>query len=196
MGRSGRRSEPQVCERGLGCAPTIFESDESLLIGVRAPKIQEAEPRVLCLLDGPPKKEMHPSEIAETGVRASVLVNQRIFVPKREHGGYGALVFVRQSKLERVTKAIDEIQKPFSRRRRKAMALSSESEEPVELVQNGFIRSFHGRQMLAFGFPYLSLDRTLMKPLIDRLKIVIKFQLMEAVAYSCLSEGGRHREGT
>ena len=89
----------------MGGCPPVLEGYESILTVVGAAQIEVLQSTILGILDRLPIQQVHAAGRAEAGVRGAVLVDHRVLVANRDHGGEREVLLVGNANFECRAKA-------------------------------------------------------------------------------------------
>src|SRR5712692_5753845 len=87
------------------------------------------------VLNGLPEEQRHTTEIVQTRIGSTVLVDQPLPVAQRQHSCHRVTVLRSDAYTGILTDALDEVAEPHDRLRRDVVAQTSELEEAIQLLE-------------------------------------------------------------
>ena len=99
------RESPVVQDR-FGCSQMVLELDQPRIILVRPSQIQFFQLLQPGFLDRLPEQSWHASQFVKPFVRTTVLVDDRLFMSKRENAGDRAVIYASKPYGQSVTEAV------------------------------------------------------------------------------------------
>src|SRR5439155_25140470 len=116
-----------------GCAPAILEGDEARGVSMRTTKIELASSAPFTILDRIPDKEMHTTEIVESLVRTSILVDEDILEGEGKDARDRLFILRGYVDFRCLAQRVHYVAKPVARMRRQLLPPARHQEKPVKL---------------------------------------------------------------
>src|SRR3989442_1437280 len=111
----------------------LLEGNQPGIVAVRSSQVEFFSPCLLGILDDLPEEQRHTTEIVQTRIGATVLVDHPLSVAQGQDARHRLALLGGDVDKRILTEAADEVAKPLQRLRRDVVALTSEPPEAIQL---------------------------------------------------------------
>src|SRR3989449_7813608 len=181
---------PVIPQLGTYRAQMLLEGDQVGRIRLRTAEVKFDGAERFALLHCFPKKKGHSSQVMETRIRTSVLIDQLLPVGEREDAGNWGTILGDDADSKFVTHAGDQVPEPNQWLRRQLVPAAREQQQAVELGQERFGTPCLVCQSFTFRALDLPLDAVLVETAEHSLRVRSKVDRMQikrgALSKACL----------